>query len=1132
MVEQQALLALPPTTTRPGFRLAYLEVYNWGTFNKKVWRLSMAGDSALLTGANGAGKSTVVDAITTLLVPSGKHEFNKAAGADSNERSLRSYVLGYYKSERNDLTGQGKPKQLRDTSAYTVLLAVLRNEEANQAVTLAQVMRVKDGQNSPDRIYACAGRELTITEHFSNFGTDLAGLKKKLRAAGVELPDSFKAYCAWFCQRFGLSGEQPLELFNQAISMKSVGNLTTFVREQMLPPFAVGDRITKLIAHFDDLTRAHDAVLKAKRQVTMLEPIVTGCATYAEQVRLADGWREAREGLKPYFARLKIGLIDGKVREFTRQLERATEKVRNLEAEERAAQSRVDDLNRAIAHNGGDRIAEIGKDIAEAVARRDNCRSKHDRYAQILDALEEAPADDEAGFIEQSDRLAALRGLVAAERDRAQNDLTEASVRLKEQQRKFDALKAEIDSLKTRRSNIPEEQIRIRRDLCTALDFSEHKMPFAGELLQVKESESDWEGVAERVLGSLGKTMLVPDDLYGQVDRWVNEHHLRGRLSYFAVRARRGNEPDLDRQALAHKIAIKPDSPFSTWLRGEVAKQAGHVCCGVAELDNHWRACTRNGLIKEPGDLRIKDDRTDIGNRARYVLGWSNEAKIAALQEQMDALSRDPRPFREVEAARQRKDAADARHTSLERLKEFTDFREIDWRTAVVRIASLEAERERLRKTSDVLKQLTEDLARAEESREAVKKRLKIANDEASRVSERIEGFVKDRAVALAHVPVEDDVRAQVRAALEERITKFRNDVFAEAALLEVHTCDTAEHDTRERMQAEIDRIDKVVARLATQIVGAMKDFNAEFAVETIEVDASMDSAAEYLIFLERLQRDDLPRFERQFRDMLKENAINEIANFNAQLNREHANIEERVNFINDSLRAIPYNPGRHILLKVEPNRDRDIKEFRDSLRACTAGAIGSEDDQYSETKFLQVKDIIDRFRGRSESFEADKQWTARVTDVRNWCQFGVSEIWSETGIEFQYHDSSSGKSGGQKEKLAYTILAAGLTYQFGVKSANPGARSFSFVCIDEAFGRATEENARYGLKLFQQLGLQLLVVTPNEKVSVIEPFVRSVCFMQNSEEGDNSRLLNLTIEQYHADRELYEDMGKRRQPA
>ena len=49
--------------------------------------------------------------------------------------------------------------------------------------------------------------------------------------------------------------------------MKSVGNLTDFVREHMLEAFPVESRIEALIHHFDDLNRAHGAVLKAKDQI-------------------------------------------------------------------------------------------------------------------------------------------------------------------------------------------------------------------------------------------------------------------------------------------------------------------------------------------------------------------------------------------------------------------------------------------------------------------------------------------------------------------------------------------------------------------------------------------------------------------------------------------------------------------------------------------------------------------------------------------------------------------------------------------------------------------------------------------------------------------------------------------------
>jgi uncharacterized protein YPO0396 len=99
-----------------GFRLSRLEVFNWGTFDKRVWTLEPGGKNALLTGDIGSGKSTLVDAVTTLLVPAQRIAYNKAAGADAKERSLRSYVLGHYKSERNEASGHAKPVALRDAS--------------------------------------------------------------------------------------------------------------------------------------------------------------------------------------------------------------------------------------------------------------------------------------------------------------------------------------------------------------------------------------------------------------------------------------------------------------------------------------------------------------------------------------------------------------------------------------------------------------------------------------------------------------------------------------------------------------------------------------------------------------------------------------------------------------------------------------------------------------------------------------------------------------------------------------------------------------------------------------------------------------------------------------------------------
>ena len=168
-----------------GFRLDRLEVLNWGTFDRHVWSFDVAGRTALLTGDIGSGKSTLVDAVTTLLLPANRVAYNKAAGAVGRERDLRSYVRGHYKSERNETTGASRPVGLRmDAQTYSVLLGRFVNSGLNLAVTLAQVFWLKDGhQGQPDRFFVVADRPLTIAGDFTDFGSDLVALRRRLRSA-------------------------------------------------------------------------------------------------------------------------------------------------------------------------------------------------------------------------------------------------------------------------------------------------------------------------------------------------------------------------------------------------------------------------------------------------------------------------------------------------------------------------------------------------------------------------------------------------------------------------------------------------------------------------------------------------------------------------------------------------------------------------------------------------------------------------------------------------------------------------------------------------------------------------------------------------------------------------------------
>jgi uncharacterized protein YPO0396 len=64
-----------------------LSVYNWGSFSNAIHTAEFHPNGTLITGDNGAGKSTFIDALTALLLRAGKASFNVAAAqGGTNDR--------------------------------------------------------------------------------------------------------------------------------------------------------------------------------------------------------------------------------------------------------------------------------------------------------------------------------------------------------------------------------------------------------------------------------------------------------------------------------------------------------------------------------------------------------------------------------------------------------------------------------------------------------------------------------------------------------------------------------------------------------------------------------------------------------------------------------------------------------------------------------------------------------------------------------------------------------------------------------------------------------------------------------------------------------------------------------------
>jgi uncharacterized protein YPO0396 len=1111
-----------------GFRLARLELYNWGTFNGRVWALGLNGENTLLTGDIGSGKSTIVDAVTTLLLPAQRISYNKAAGADTRERSLRSYVLGYHKTERNEVTGATKPVALRDGSDYSVILGIFTNEDFDATVSLAQVFWLRNGDaGQPDRFYVTADRPLSVTRDLADFGSDISVLRRRLRAtSGVRVYDAFPDYGKGFRRGLGIESEQAMELFHQTVSMKSVGNLTDFVRDHMLEPFDAAQAVSGIIAHFENLTKAHDAVRRAEAQLAALTPLLKDCdsADHIQADIAALGAQRA--ALRYYFADLKAELTGVELAEISTERARVHGRRAALEATLSGLREREMNLRLDLAGHGGNRLAEIERQLAECDQARRSRMAKAERFADLL-------ADGDLDPVETAEQFAARRQQITTDRDAArqdladhQNALTETGVRAKALDDEAAEVNAELLSLRERKTNIPKKPLELRARLCRELRIAEESLPFAGELIAVRDSEADWEGAAERVLHGFALSVLVPEEHYAAVSDWIDGRHLDDRVVYYRVpEPSRGRETPAHYAptALAAKLTVK-DTPFAAWLERELARRADHECVQtMADFRRMPKAITRAGQVKGSGGRHEKDDRFRIDDRRRYVLGWSNQRKLDTLLNQARVLTAR---ISEVATERQRhekaRDAAVERGQVLAKLEEIREFAEIDWQSMVNRAEQLRAEQRGLEAASAELAQCSRDL-------DQVKKQITGADDALREVDGQL-GGLKTRQQAA------EGVLHEARDILAEDACEMARAQFAAIAEMLARTgqprpaaaaaCDRAEATAGTEINAlAVKRSDRL-SRLSNKIVAAMGEFRRQYPVETAELDDSLDSAGGYRELHDRLAGDDLPRFRQQFKTYLNQNTIRDIAGFQSGLNKQAELIRERIATINSSLVGVDYNPGRYIRLEPLPSPHADIRDFRADLRACTDDAVSGENsDQYSEQKFLQVSRIIERFRGREGMTEADRRWTRFVTDVRNWYTFAASERYREDDAEYEHYTDSGGKSGGQKEKLAYTILAASLAYQFKLEWGAAKSRTFRFAVIDEAFGRGSDESTRFALELFGRLGLQLLIVTPLQKIHVIEPHVSAVGFVDNPQ-SNNSRLQTLTIEEYHA-RRLAHELGQ-----
>ena len=523
-----------------GFKLDYLEVWNWGTFDKKVYHMNLHGNNSLLTGANASGKSTLIDALLTLMVPLKRQRFyNQSSGVEKKgNRTEESYFFGNYGNQQQEGAASTATLRLRDKGARSVLLASFCNVD-KRVVTLFQV-RYYTGEELKV-LFGVARESLTIERDFSEF--DLHGdwrkrLTKKYNTnetkRTIEFFDGPVAYGEKMITLFGMRSDKALTLFNQIVGVKVLDDLDSFIRTNMLEELPAEEKYQELKDNFQNLMEAKTNIDKVKEQIAQLEPINALTEELKEiDIRIVE--MEQEKSVAAYwFAARTVDLCDKELVCCKSDLRKLEDRLKELKVQKGELEQEQMRLTVAIEKDEvGQQIHEIEKEINQRVRIRDNRKAKAEEYDKLAKLVKMEQSPDVEVF--EINRATAKREKDALqvtidrqlmeEKRQAQNRQDEISSNIEERM-------ATIRYLQQHKNNISGRVAEIRDEILEAVGATTEEIPFIGELICVKDDERDWEYSIERILHNFALRLVVPEKYYKQVNEYVNGHNLRGRIVY------------------------------------------------------------------------------------------------------------------------------------------------------------------------------------------------------------------------------------------------------------------------------------------------------------------------------------------------------------------------------------------------------------------------------------------------------------------------------------------------------------------------------------------------------------------------------------------------------------------------
>ena len=1082
-------------------RLAELSVYNWGSFHG-LHSAKIDPEGTLITGDNGAGKSTLIDGLMALLLPSSKASFNIAAAqGDRSDRTLMSYVRGNYGKAHD---GSETATLLKRSGATATGLRALYQADDGSKITLAALLWITQASNSLNdlkRLFVVGKRDVRLEELLHVFGEGNARvLKQHLKEDHqVEAFDSFTEYQETYVRLLRMENRNAPALLSRALGLKKIDDLTSLIRDLVLEPSRVKDHAKLAVSEFDDLVSVHNELDDARRQRDAL----------IELPEASQALNQAREemrrilaelaGLPVYFGEQSSRLWQMKLKQYETELLQLAEEMERLEGLEEHATERVQGLFHAYQSQGGERLEGLRKDLKAATQMHED--SVRNAGAYQMDTRTLGLPDTLSLDVFQQNQVEAQAVLAdtPALRQERQDQFALSAASLSHEQTQLKDLVKEIGEMESRPdSNIDPSYQKLRDQLVESLSLDPAEVVFVGELIDVLDAHRPWQGAIERALGGHRTTLLVPDERYRLVTKWLNTRHTGLHVRVQVVRLHQHPQvAEFLSDGFLKMLDWKPH-PYRDWLKKHLSRFDLHCVASTEILDQTDFSMTIQGLVHLDKGRFEKKDQQRIDNPRFWCLGFTNKGRLAALRKDRVEL--------EGQVDKLAQHTADAR-AAMDDFEKHTrvweHIAQLTW--ANIDVQSAQDRKQLLKADLEALEQPDSELGMAKTRWEQAGVELKTVQEQKGAISKRIGGL--DSNVTQANQQLEQAYEV-AKAGLTDEVREL---LILRVGQLHLEDLDgVAELQGRHRAELEEarKRTQNRELRASTKASGIVSDFKAKWSIIANDWLTGVDGLEEYLDHLTHLEQEGLPDLVERFRERLNRNATQSLARISQTIQAEREDIQERIETINDVLERTEFKQGTYLRLGSRAETFEHVKTFNGQLMRVLARA-GSDDH---DARFVELKDLIEKLEKATNPATSGNLESLRLLDSRFQLSFFAEEVEKGSKKVRDVLESSSGKSGGEKESFAGTIVAASLAYVLTPDGSDRPL--YCTVFLDEAFSNTAEAVSRRVLKVFRELKIHVNLITPYKNLNLARESARSLLIAERDQDKHESRLCEVTWEE------------------